>query len=638
MLWSLAQNALVAGLLAGLVALVCRLARFGPAVRHALWLVVLIKLVTPPLIVWPWSLPDMGRVPATAHATAADAANPSEEWLPLVLNLEAILAVDDSLTGEPASCPLGPVASAENESSTTSQAESAAWWQGPWLAPLLFNLWLAGTAVMCLLQILRIARFQRLLARTDPAPRRLEALVAKLAATLRVRRPVTLIVPQIGSPFVWSLGRPKLLWPTSLLERLPHHWQRSIVAHELAHLRRRDHWIGWLQLVAECVWWWNPLFWYVRRQLRLNAELACDAWVVSTLPEDRRAYAEALIEVTELISQTAAPMPALGISSAARQDFERRLTMIMRDRVPCRVPFVGLLAIGVLALVSLPGWSQVQVEVKEVSEVKAATPSEKQVILQVTSDVQYQDVLKVLQEVQKTEGDKVVRFALADPAPAPDHDRRLQKLEAQLQELLKEVQALRGGGSKPQLYLNAVPSTKPGEPSGRPRVQIIERKHTDTKPAPTLVLPEAANPAPKPAVRVFADPNAHVERLKDTVMKLQDGKVVRAIALTRATYKLPHAKALALAEFLEQHGKNEVVETRVEGDSIIVTTTPEAQKAITQFISLLQGATTATTIDGKTGMRLELKPGDADTGKRFFYKIETDASPKKSPSGENKDP
>src|SRR5262249_19518660 len=48
MLWWLAQNTLLAAALAALVAIACRVGRFRPAVRHALWLLVLLKLVAPP--------------------------------------------------------------------------------------------------------------------------------------------------------------------------------------------------------------------------------------------------------------------------------------------------------------------------------------------------------------------------------------------------------------------------------------------------------------------------------------------------------------------------------------------------------------------------------------------------------------
>ena len=53
MLWWLLQNTVTAALLAGVVCALCRLGRFRPAVRHALWLVVLLKLLTPPVVVWP---------------------------------------------------------------------------------------------------------------------------------------------------------------------------------------------------------------------------------------------------------------------------------------------------------------------------------------------------------------------------------------------------------------------------------------------------------------------------------------------------------------------------------------------------------------------------------------------------------
>src|SRR5262249_54061649 len=150
--------------------------------------------------------------------------------------------------------------------------------------------------------------------------------------------------------------RTQLLWPARLLDDLPPAGQRAVLAHELAHLKRRDHWVGWLQLAAACLWWGYPLFWYIRGQLRREAEVACDAWVVAMLPEARRVYAEALLEVARVDSGVAVAAPALGVVGR-RQDFTRRLTMIMRERVPCRVSACGLLAAGVLALAALPNWS-----------------------------------------------------------------------------------------------------------------------------------------------------------------------------------------------------------------------------------------------------------------------------------------
>ena len=60
MAWWIFQNVVVTAALALAVALVCRVSlfRIGPVARHALWLLVLVKFVTPPLLVWPWAAPD----------------------------------------------------------------------------------------------------------------------------------------------------------------------------------------------------------------------------------------------------------------------------------------------------------------------------------------------------------------------------------------------------------------------------------------------------------------------------------------------------------------------------------------------------------------------------------------------------
>jgi hypothetical protein len=337
--------------------------------------------------------------------------------------------------------------------------------------------------------------------------------------------PPARVVPGGGSPMLWSLGRPQLLWPDELLRRLPERCRRSVLVHELAHLRRRDHWVGRLELVAACVWWWNPLFWYVRRELHRNAELACDAWVVGTLPGERRAYAEALIEVIQCVSRPAAPAMAVGMG-VRRLDIERRLTMIMREEVPFRVPVRGLLGVGLLAFLVLPAWTLAQQETK--------TPA------------------------QQTDRPPEVNLTFTQASPVPkgtaadtssERDRRLQDLEKKLQDLLKEVQGLRSAAG------------------GAP----------------------APKPAGQPAPEVHRQPSYSVNRPQTYYsVTVADTGSVQEVTLSRASYKLPREKAEALAAFLREHIKTPVLETKVDGDSFTVTTTPEVQKAIGQFVALMQ--------------------------------------------------
>ena len=170
-------------------------------------------------------------------------------------------------------------------------------------------------------------------------------------------RPIPLLVVQsISSPFVWCLGRLKLAWPEHMLQGETVAFTRSIIAHELAHLRRRDHWVAWLELVAATIWWWNPLFWFVRRNLRASAEMACDALALTAYPEDRCAYAELLLSLSTA-SKKRSPALVLCVGSSTPRYFERRMSMIVSDLVSGKLSAGGILLAGLLALVSVPTWS-----------------------------------------------------------------------------------------------------------------------------------------------------------------------------------------------------------------------------------------------------------------------------------------
>jgi beta-lactamase regulating signal transducer with metallopeptidase domain/ElaB/YqjD/DUF883 family membrane-anchored ribosome-binding protein len=227
--------------------------------------------------------------------------------------------------------------------------------------PALSAIWGFGALVFALLQAMRIGRMLRQAKRVsqlqydDP---RLATRVEAMSRMLRVRAPRLRIIGGIGSPLVFAVLRPQLWWPAELGSQLSDDALCGLIIHELAHVKRRDHWVGWLELLAGCLWWWNPLYWYVRFQLRENAELACDGWVVATLPRGRRAYGEALLAVCECLVGRSTPLPALGVGTGGRQFLERRLTMILRERIGLRLHAAGLLFVGLLAMAALPAWSQ----------------------------------------------------------------------------------------------------------------------------------------------------------------------------------------------------------------------------------------------------------------------------------------
>ena len=195
--------------------------------------------------------------------------------------------------------------------------------------------WATRGGGLGLVQMSRIVRFRSRLRDAVPAPDWLAEEAEAIGRRLGVRAPEVLAVPAWGRRCSGAWAGPSSCCPADLIKSLEASRWRGILAHELAHLGRGDHWVGRLELVAGLVWWWNPLYWLARRRLDAEAELACDAWVVWALPEDRLTYAEVLFQICSEFSQAGSPAPALGVAGSGRF-FERRLTMILRDRVSCR--------------------------------------------------------------------------------------------------------------------------------------------------------------------------------------------------------------------------------------------------------------------------------------------------------------
>ena len=129
----------------------------------------------------------------------------------------------------------------------------------------------------------------------------LALLLWYLAQSLRLRRQVAGAAEvmsgvyesaQISAPFLAGLLRPRIYLPAGLTGP----GRDCVLAHERAHLRRRDHWTLALWTVLAALHWFNPLVWLAFRAVRRDLETACDEAAVRTLGDERRAdYGETLL-------------------------------------------------------------------------------------------------------------------------------------------------------------------------------------------------------------------------------------------------------------------------------------------------------------------------------------------------------
>ena len=96
----------------------------------------------------------------------------------------------------------------------------------------------------------------------------------------------------VHSPFVLGVFRPRIYLPYTIEGQNLHH----VVAHEQAHIHRKDHWWKPLGFLLLTVYWFNPLMWVAYIFLCRDIELACDEKVIAELGSDQRAdYTQALV-------------------------------------------------------------------------------------------------------------------------------------------------------------------------------------------------------------------------------------------------------------------------------------------------------------------------------------------------------
>jgi bla regulator protein blaR1 len=145
--------------------------------------------------------------------------------------------------------------------------------------------------------------------------------------------------------------------PQVLLSALPLLEIRVILGHELAHNRRRDPWMAWIQVIISAIWWSNPVYWLLSRSIRCVREDCCDEIVLAAGIASREVCCRTLLKAARATLENKAVTRAAFAYRGKSIALRRRLNRIMGAGFirPPKLALTGMLMIIALALVLLPG-------------------------------------------------------------------------------------------------------------------------------------------------------------------------------------------------------------------------------------------------------------------------------------------
>lgn len=258
---------------------------------------------------------------------------------------------------------------------SAAQAAPAASAGTDWRLPVWLGIAALLAAYFAVGYLCMTRRFQ---ARRIPPQPSVNALLGRFRFA---RSPRICVTTSRRAPLTFGIFRPTVLLPDDLQAGQAQF--QLVLAHELAHIRRKDCLRKLLLIACLCLNWWNPLVWAMVRLANRDMELACDEAVLRALgPACKKSYALALLDMAQ---RQAKPSPLC--SGFAKSCAEERVRAILRFR---RLPVwtgaltaaLFLLAAGVLATQarSVPRVPESPAAVQAQSALSPAAPASQPVI------------------------------------------------------------------------------------------------------------------------------------------------------------------------------------------------------------------------------------------------------------------
>jgi len=327
--------------------------------RYWIWMIVLVKLVLPTTLSSPtspafWFGADLQGVAVQEPIAAqtSEAASPITATSTDTPAFPEAMSEVQPLGGIRYDPRVGGLPAQEVVTLPPSMRALSISWQG-----IVLLVWLAGVTTMTLLLIQRTFSVRGLIAQSTEVSAEMLTVLQQGRQQIKVSGRVALrLSPFASSPSVCGLFRPIILLPHGLADKLNSQHLRSIILHELAHIKRGDLWVSLCQTILQIIYVYNPLLWVANARIRKIREAAVDETVLVAMGDDAGDYPRTLLDVSRLsFSRPALSLRLIGVVESKKALAERIRHMAGRPfPKTAKLGIIGLLGVVVMAAVLLP--------------------------------------------------------------------------------------------------------------------------------------------------------------------------------------------------------------------------------------------------------------------------------------------
>jgi bla regulator protein blaR1 len=190
-----------------------------------------------------------------------------------------------------------------------------------WLLRLFLLVWIVGSLWRAI-NLYRAHRHTKLITKSCRESKTLTPLANQYQLSISES-------DQLSTPSVVGVISPKIMIPTSFVEKFSLEQLAPIVLHEQAHIERKDTWFSLLQEFIAVIFWWSPVIRILNKRIHIDRELACDLRAAKQL--SNKQYAQSLVDCARIMVTQKRSILAMGLFSQ-KKELTHRIEQVLKNK------------------------------------------------------------------------------------------------------------------------------------------------------------------------------------------------------------------------------------------------------------------------------------------------------------------